>query len=236
MDPSRRAAQVAELSERVVKLEADVERLNQIVGDPEDVPDEHGYLPRDRRPWSLFDYQERRIRDVRELREGISKLEAQRAAASDRAERSRLDGKLGFERFHLDALLAVPRLEAEDMCADCVSPAHGRGFVKAPFAWPCPAWPDQSARLARVWEMLRSSRKGDEPAASTPPHKPAEQPLAVVPSGLSIAEVVARLQELQQQHPEAQVRRGRANRWELWPKKSDDNRNPGPVGGVDPSE
>lgn len=216
MHPARRAAQAAELGERVIKFEADVERLNSIVGDPEDVPDVHGYLPRDRRPWSLYDYQERRTRDVRELRESIPEVEAQRAAASDRAERSRLDGRLGFERFHLEALLAVPRLEAEDMCADCASPAHGRGFVKSPFALPCPAWPERSAALARVREMLASSRASAQPPS--PP--PAAQPLAVVPSGLSIAEVVRRLQELQRQHPEAEVRRGRANRWEVWPKKS----------------
>jgi hypothetical protein len=51
------------------------------------------------------------------------------------------------------------------------------------------------------------------------PSKPKRQPLAVVPSGLPIAEVVEQLQKLQKQHPDAEVRRGRANRWELWPKE-----------------
>jgi hypothetical protein len=65
--------------------------------------------------------------------------------------------------------------------------------------------------------MLERAVKGDQARPST--KAPAvEQPLAVLPSGLPVAEVLQRLQELQQQFPEAEVRRGRANRWELWPK------------------
>jgi hypothetical protein len=51
---------------------------------------------------------------------------------------------------------------------------------------------------------------------TAPPPKPKPQPLAVVPSGLPIAEVVAKLSELEEQFPDAEVRRGRANRWEVW--------------------
>ena len=57
------------------------------------------------------------------------------------------------------------------------------------------------------------------PERSTPtevePPKP--QPLAVIPSGLAIAEVIERLKVLQAEYPDAVVKRGRANRWELWP-------------------
>lgn len=45
---------------------------------------------------------------------------------------------------------------------------------------------------------------------------PGPSPLAVLPSGLPIAVVVAKLTELQAQFSAAEVRRGRANRWELW--------------------
>jgi len=62
--------------------------------------------------------------------------------------------------------------------------------------------------------LERFAKNCDEESA--PPAQPKPQPLAVVPSGLPIAEVVAKLTELQQQFPGAEVRRGRANRWELW--------------------
>jgi hypothetical protein len=64
--------------------------------------------------------------------------------------------------------------------------------------------------------MLKTFRRRDA-ARSELPAKPKPAPLAIVQSGLGIAEVVRRLQELQEQHPDAEVRRGRANRWELWP-------------------
>lgn len=47
------------------------------------------------------------------------------------------------------------------------------------------------------------------------------QPLATIQSGLPIAEIASRLQQLQAQFPDAEVRRGRANRWELWPRVDD---------------
>jgi hypothetical protein len=64
-------------------------------------------------------------------------------------------------------------MQAEDMCADCLTSAayfeQGGPFSGGP----CAAWP----------------------------------------------EVVQQLQKLQLQYPDAEVRRGRANRWELWPKE-----------------
>ena len=36
---------------------------------------------------------------------------------------------------------------------------------------------------------------------------------------MPIAEVIAKLTDLQEQYPDAEIRRGRANRWELWPKE-----------------
>jgi hypothetical protein len=41
----------------------------------------------------------------------------------------------------------------------------------------------------------------------------------VIPSGLPIAELTARLTELQTQHPDAEVRRGEGNSSELWAPK-----------------
>lgn len=48
------------------------------------------------------------------------------------------------------------------------------------------------------------------------PAKP--RPLATIPGNISISEVIARLSTLQEEHPNAVVLRGRANRWELWPE------------------
>lgn len=62
----------------------------------------------------------------------------------------------------------------------------------------------------------RSTISKNRDTGELPPAEPKPQPLAIVPSGLPIADVVAKLTELQQQFPDAEVRRGRANRWELW--------------------
>ena len=69
--------------------------------------------------------------------------------------------------------------------------------------------------------MLEDFSKRREAEAPTLP-TPKPQPLAIVPSGLPIAEVVAKLSELQEQYPDAEVRRGRANRWELWAPEAAD--------------
>jgi hypothetical protein len=48
------------------------------------------------------------------------------------------------------------------------------------------------------------------------PVPPKPQPLATVPPG-PIADVMAKLQELQATYPTAEVRQGARGRWELWP-------------------
>ena len=121
-----------------------------------------------------------------------------------------------MKNWRLDKLLAIPRQEVEDMCADCALPVRHHGYTSPPYDWPCPSWPGQRAIRADVMKMLETFQKRRESEPAAPPAlKP--QPLAVVPSGLPIGEVVERLQELREQFPDAEVRRGRANRWELWP-------------------
>ena len=83
---------------------------------------------------------------------------------------------------------------------------------------PCSAWPENAEKLREVREMLKHTAQSSADA-SPQPSTPKPQPLAVVPSGLPIAEVVKQLQKLQKQYPDAEVRRGRANRWELWQKE-----------------
>jgi hypothetical protein len=112
----------------------------------------------------------------------------------------------------------VPSIPDQDMCADCCRPSawHERGGGPRPeHTFPCPSWPRWAARIRQVREMLeRAAESNMSERADPPPPKPT--PLAVVESGLPIAEVIQRLQELQAQHPTTEVRRGRNNRWGLW--------------------
>ena len=218
MDPKRRADQTAELEAAVARHQTAVDQLTPTVGDPEDVPDANGHLPSDRRHSTLFWYRERRIAKIRNLREKLPEMEAQAKTAEDRSQRSKLNAELGVMKWQLEKLLAVPRLEAKDMCADCATPAHRHGYVTPPFDGPCPAWPAWGARLKEVramFDRMVEANQARNAAETPPPSKP--EPLAIIPSGLPIAQVVQRLQDLQQLYPAAEVRRGRANRWELWP-------------------
>lgn len=218
MDSQRRAREVAELDEHIQRDHAAVERLTPIVGDPEEVTDQHGRLPADRRPAMFSYYRDWRIQTVKRLRAEIAELDATIAAAGDKAERSRLGGTRQIRQVQLGEHLAVPRMEADDMCADCPTPlihhAQGGAFTGGP----CPAWPDWGGRLREIRQMLQAAAK-HPPQADAVQGAPKPEPLAVVPSGLPIGEIVERLQELQKQFPDAQVRRGRANRWELWAKE-----------------
>ena len=68
--------------------------------------------------------------------------------------------------------------------------------------------------MKQAWENVRYILDRVKPTEPTPP-KP--EPLATLPGNLGIGEVIERLKELQVKHPDAVVKRGRANRWELWP-------------------
>lgn len=63
--------------------------------------------------------------------------------------------------------------------------------------------------------LLAAAERAKPSQAADPASKP--EPIAVVASGLPLAEVISRLTELQAQYPDAVVKRGRANRWEIWP-------------------
>lgn len=215
MDPKRRETEIGELEQKVERLQTEIDRLTPIVGDPEDVVDEHGWLPRDRREHTWWSYRLDRERKVRDLKQQLPELEAALKAAADRAERGDRRAKLAEVTRDLERLIAEGPFTAEEMCSECATPMAHHGWVWPP-GHPCPAWPGWAARMREARQMLESFAKRRE-ADAAPPPKPKPQPLAVVPSGLPIAEVVAKLTELQAQFPDAEVRRGRANRWELWP-------------------
>lgn len=101
------------------------------------------------------------------------------------------------------------------MCGDCATPAfqHTSGGDLYE-SRPCPRWPQYAARMKQAWEIPRSAA---ERTQATTPIPPKPEPLATLPGNLAIGDVIERLRELQEKHPDAVVKRGRSNRWELWP-------------------
>lgn len=217
MDSSRSSGwawRIAELQQEAEKHPPEIERQQTMVGDPEDVVDAYGRLPRDRRSTTLLYYRLDRERDIRELRERVPALRTKLKSTTDRNERSSLRAKLQVKEHTLGKLLEVPPLSPDEMCAECATPASKHGWVSPPYDSPCPAWPGWGTRLEKVRQMMLEAVERTQPQEPDPP-KP--QPLALLPSGLAIAEVIEQLAKLQIDHPTAVVKRGRANRWELWP-------------------
>lgn len=219
MDDRRRAERVSALDSSIARLRSEVERLAGAVGDAEDVVDERGWLPRDRREAMLFDYRLNRQFEVEKLRAKVPELDAALKVAKGRDERSKIRVELDRARRRLEKLLAVPRLAAEDMCAECPTPFARHGWSMPPWDGPCPAWPGWSAQRKKAWETFQRAVNAKH-VASSPKAQAESLPLAVIPSGLPISEVLERLKELQAQYPDAEVRRGQGNCWELWPPSS----------------
>ncbi|MCV7229085.1 hypothetical protein [Mycolicibacterium komossense] len=206
--PKRGEELVAELVQSIERRRLEIDRLATVVGDPESIVNQNGWLPTECRDYMLLRYICSREQEVRRLRREIPKP----VAPGKRKDRMPADVK----RRRLDELLAVPPLTADDMCSECPTPLAEHGWGALPFQRPCPAWPGWGARLRRARKIFETTIRENPPLPAPPAPKP--QPLAKIPSGLPIAEITKRLQELQTQFPDAEVRRGRANRWELWPK------------------
>jgi len=218
------AEHLAEIDRMAAHANEVIARLSPLVGDPEEVIDARGMKPRDRRPLNLAGYSAHRHCSVIELRENVPELKDRIRASQDREEKSKLRMELQRAESRLRRFMEVPQLKADEMCADCEQPLYQHGWVLSDNQYPCPAWPEHRAHMERVRAMLVSMFARHQ--LPEPPPAPKPQPLAVVPSGLPIAEAIARLQDLQQQFPDAEVKRGRAGRFEIWPARP---------GGVDDS-
>ncbi len=216
MDDARRAAAVAECQGHLEKYETQLPLLRERVGEPESIVDEHGRLPSERRELARVMLSIRRQQEVRELRTEVSGLSDTLDATKGRTERATVRDELTRATRRLEQWLAIPPVDPQDMCSECSSLQdwHESGTL-GDLHGPCPAWPQWAARLQKARDILMSVSEGDKPKA--PPPEPKPTPIAVLPSGLPIGEVIARLTDLQAQHPGAEVRRGRANRWEIWP-------------------
>lgn len=222
MDDTRREKEVAECDANLARLRQAVDELSARVGDPETVVDQQGWLPAERREHSQIGFSCRRIAEVNALRTAVEELPAKLKATKGRTERAAVRSELHAATRNLEFWLAIPPQTPSDMCSECEVPLdwHLRyGHIGGQPTGPCPAWPDWAERLRQVREMLLATAKHDketasEPVAVTP------QPIAVLKSGLPIGEVIGRLTEIQAEHPGAEVRRGAANRWEVWPAKN----------------
>jgi hypothetical protein len=215
MSEERRAVKIAEIEQSTKSREKQIAILTAIVGDREDVVDKYGRLPRDRRKTSLLHYQLTREHKVRELRARIQELKTAATESRDRTERSKLRSELQTAESSLKTLLAVPRLTEDDMCSECAQPTSRHGWVSPPDDGPCPAWPGWLERVRQAREILFATIEHTK--AMEEPDPPKQHPIAVLPSGLPIAEVIARLSKLQNEHPDAVIKRGRGNKWEIWP-------------------
>ena len=119
----------------------------------------------------------------------------------------------------LASLEAVPPMQAADMCSECAGPAwHSPGVTfdrtdGSSTGGPRPAWP----RWAQKVEMLGTELRkiASQPAAEPAP--PPARPIAVIKAGLPIEDVIAKLTAVQADHPGAQLRQGKRNRWEIGP-------------------
>lgn len=223
-DAQREAAE-----RRMASSHQTADDLRQQVGDPEQVIDDRGYLPAERREMHLSEH----LRYWRHpcLREWEKK-----------------------ERRRFTALLKMPAPDASAMCSECQAPTewHGYDLSLTLFRQPPPAG-SQAEGLARLmpgwWErcvactgyaighvwggshalpdfdgdqwqamlppLLRALFAPDPPKPKRKP-QPKPQPLAVIAPG-PISEVMTQLTEAQTKYPTAEVKRGKSGNWELWP-------------------
>jgi hypothetical protein len=214
MGDEHRTAKLAEIEHATSARESQIAMLVALVGDREDVVDKYGRLPKDRRKASLLHYQLNREHKVRELRARIPELKTTATESKDRTERSKLRSELQTAESSLETLLAVPPLSEDDMCSECARPASHHGWVSPPYEGPCPAWPGWAERLRQARAILFAATEGTK--AKEEPDPPRPHPIAVLPSRLPITEVITKLSELQNKHPDAIVKRGRGNKWEIW--------------------
>lgn len=214
MQPNLRAKAVAKLEFDHEQNDNEIEKLVRVVGDPEQVVDADGRLPGDRRPLHRVGYSVHRRFKVEELRAAIVVQREKVTATVGRKAKSALEPSLRTRELELTALLAVPRLAPEDMCSECETPLYEHLSGDDDEHTACPRWPMRKARMERAFDNLRFVLDRMQPPEPEPP-KP--QPVATLPGNLPIADVITRLSELQQEHPAAIVKKGRANQWELWP-------------------
>lgn len=210
-----------EAADEIVALERTIATLEKEIGDPETVVDEHGWLPAERRETALMEFRWWREDQVRSLRHSVSGLQARLAdKTTPKTERSALRDQLRQCQRRLQVLEDLPPVAEAEMCSECPRPLDWHSYtsfgVLIGEIGPCRAWPQWAEKIRRIREHMVQWAKQNEKAAVLSPAAPKQAPLAVIPSKLPLSEVVERLSRIQAQHPDAEVRRGRRNSWEIW--------------------
>jgi hypothetical protein len=167
MPEQQRCEQIAELERSVTTVRTAVVRLQEAVGDVETVVDKRGWLPQESRELALTVFSVRRCSEVRRLRERVREQEARLKATKGRAERASIRDALNRDTRRLEFLMAIPRLEAADMCSECLSPAKWHGYITTGAnldAGPCPAWPRWTHRIRKAREMIAAAIKTSLPS------------------------------------------------------------------------
>jgi hypothetical protein len=227
------SAQRQAAERRLEKSQAAASTLRNKVGEPDDVLDEQGYLPAERRSLNLSSH-------MRYWRYDALRLLHK------------------HDRRRFTTLLGMPVPDASDLCSECQAPAQWHeydlslclfkpsppaGSKAETLARLMPGWWERCSactayRIEHVWggEHALPDFTGEQWRVMLPPvpravfapdspkkrksPAPKPQPLATVPAG-PIADVTARLAELQAQYPTAEVRQGSRGQWELWPPTVD---------------
>jgi hypothetical protein len=201
-----------------------VQELDPVVGDPEAVVDQHGHLPSERRVKFLAEFALAFNAEVSSLHERLPGLRAKLQSTRGRQERAAIREELHKGTARLAYLEAVPPFTARDMCTECPWPMswHDTGVTfcletGVILSKPCDKWPVWSESLLtgllRVHDMLKQREQRKQ---QPPPSPPGPELLAVIPGESSVADTLIELTEVQAKHPDAQIRRGKGNRWEIW--------------------
>lgn len=126
MASEKRRQEIAKLDAALECGQAEVARLEALLGDRERVVDEEGRLPSDRRRTNLLYYSIWRRGDIEELQRAIPQLRSDLKVAP-KDERSKLRDRLARGERKLAGLLAVPILDADQICAECCTQCFSMG-------------------------------------------------------------------------------------------------------------
>jgi hypothetical protein len=225
MEDDRRSRHLAALEREIATAQRAADELAVLAGDPEQVCDERGWLPAERREISLALFRARRQAQVYELRASIPARKAELKTLAGKAERARLREALKTDAARLAALEAMPPMTAAGMCPECAEPDRHSPAVTFNLAdgtttvGPCPAWPRWARQVEKLHAELRA--RAARPRPGPPPPEPG--PIAVVTLSGPIEDLTAKLAEIQASHPGAQIRPGKRNQWDVWPPEPTDS-------------
>jgi hypothetical protein len=208
----------------IIEAERLIGLLEPVVGDPETVIDENGWLPAERREEFFTKFAGDRESEVIELRERRRDLTAELKAAKGRETRAELREQLKRAVKRLEYLEAIPPMTPVDMCSECAWPEdwHEIGTtlsleMDGCLTQPCLSWPMYQEHLkiglARAMKVIEKYNKPKPPPV---PVAPRPERIAVFDAGTPVADVISRLAAIQADHPEAEMRSGKRGTFEIW--------------------